>query len=71
MIPALKETRDQFQKVLDVNLTGAFAMAQACARRMERGERNHQRGKRARLHHSVGPAGGLQRKQGRHHGTHP
>ncbi len=37
VIPAHKETRDQFQNVLDVNLTGAFSMAQACARRMERG----------------------------------
>ena len=37
VIPALKETRDQFQKVVDVNLTGAFTMAQVCARRMENG----------------------------------
>jgi NAD(P)-dependent dehydrogenase (short-subunit alcohol dehydrogenase family) len=37
VIPALKETQDQFQKVVDVNLTGSFAMAQACARRMDNG----------------------------------
>jgi NAD(P)-dependent dehydrogenase (short-subunit alcohol dehydrogenase family) len=37
VIPALKETQDHFRNVVDVNLMGAFAMAQACARRMDRG----------------------------------
>lgn len=34
-IPATRETPDQFRSVVDVNLHGAYWMAQACARVME------------------------------------
>jgi NAD(P)-dependent dehydrogenase (short-subunit alcohol dehydrogenase family) len=33
-VPALRETPDEFRKVIDVNLHGSFWMAQACARVM-------------------------------------
>jgi NAD(P)-dependent dehydrogenase (short-subunit alcohol dehydrogenase family) len=36
-VPALRETPEQFQAVLDVNLNGTYWMAQACARVMEPG----------------------------------
>lgn len=36
-VPALKETPEGFRQVLDVNLSGAFWMAQACAARMPPG----------------------------------
>jgi NAD(P)-dependent dehydrogenase (short-subunit alcohol dehydrogenase family) len=36
-VPALKETPEQFRAVLDVNLHGAYWMAQACARVMAPG----------------------------------
>jgi NAD(P)-dependent dehydrogenase (short-subunit alcohol dehydrogenase family) len=36
-VPALRETPEQFRGVIDVNLLGAFWMAQACARVMEPG----------------------------------
>lgn len=36
-VPATKETPENFRFVLDVNLTGSFLMAQACARVMEPG----------------------------------
>jgi NAD(P)-dependent dehydrogenase (short-subunit alcohol dehydrogenase family) len=36
-VPALRESAEQFRGVIDVNLLGAFWMAQACARVMEPG----------------------------------
>lgn len=36
-VPALRETPDEFRRVLDVNLMGSYWMAQACARVMEPG----------------------------------
>lgn len=36
-VPALKEDPDDFRRVVDINLSGAFLAAQACARRMEQG----------------------------------
>ena len=36
-VPALRETPDQFRRVIDVNLNGCYWMAQACARVMGRG----------------------------------
>ena len=36
-VPATRETPEQFRSVLDVNLHGAYWMAQACGRVMERG----------------------------------
>ena len=36
-VPALRETPEQFRSVLDVNLMGAYWMAQACGRVMEAG----------------------------------
>jgi NAD(P)-dependent dehydrogenase (short-subunit alcohol dehydrogenase family) len=36
-VPALRETPEQFRSVLDVNLHGAYWMAQACGRVMEPG----------------------------------
>jgi len=36
-VPALKETPEQFQSVLDVNLSGCYWMAQACAQVMRPG----------------------------------
>ncbi|RJL26514.1 SDR family oxidoreductase [Bailinhaonella thermotolerans] len=36
-VPALKETPEQFRQVIDVNLNGAYWMAQACARVMRPG----------------------------------
>ena len=36
-VPALRETPDQFRSVIDVNLNGAYWMAQACARVMRPG----------------------------------
>ena len=36
-VPASRETPENFRFVLDVNVTGSFLMAQACARVMERG----------------------------------
>ncbi|GAA3249903.1 hypothetical protein GCM10017691_61290 [Pseudonocardia petroleophila] len=36
-VPALKETPEQFRRVVAVNLEGAYWMAQACARVMEPG----------------------------------
>lgn len=36
-VPALKETPEEFREVLDVNLLGAYWMAQACARVMTPG----------------------------------
>lgn len=36
-VPALRETPEQFRRVLDVNLMGSYWMAQACARVMEPG----------------------------------
>lgn len=36
-VPASRETPDQFRAVIDVNLNGAYWMAQAAARRMGRG----------------------------------
>lgn len=35
--PALKEKVSEFERVVAVNLTGSFSLAQACARRMEAG----------------------------------
>jgi NAD(P)-dependent dehydrogenase (short-subunit alcohol dehydrogenase family) len=35
--PALKETPEQFRRVIDINLNGTFWMAQACARVMRPG----------------------------------
>lgn len=35
--PALREEPDDFRRVIDVNLTGTYCMAQACARVMGRG----------------------------------
>ncbi|OLL76012.1 3-oxoacyl-[acyl-carrier protein] reductase [Pseudonocardia sp. Ae168_Ps1] len=37
VVPALREEPGDFRGVLDVNLSGAYWMAQACARRMEPG----------------------------------
>ncbi|MFF5225231.1 SDR family NAD(P)-dependent oxidoreductase [Dactylosporangium sp. NPDC000521] len=36
-VPASKETPDSFRQIIDVNLNGAFWMAQACARVMQAG----------------------------------
>jgi len=36
-VPATRETPDQFRRVIDVNLNGAYWMAQACARVMRPG----------------------------------
>jgi NAD(P)-dependent dehydrogenase (short-subunit alcohol dehydrogenase family) len=36
-VPALRESPDEFRRVLDINLNGAFWMAQACARVMQPG----------------------------------
>lgn len=36
-VPAVKETVEQFEQVIDVNLSGCYWMAQACARVMEPG----------------------------------
>ncbi|MBS1862009.1 MAG: SDR family oxidoreductase [Actinobacteria bacterium] len=36
-VPATRETPEEFTRVIDVNLTGCFQMATACARRMEHG----------------------------------
>lgn len=36
-VPALRETPDEFRRVVDVNLHGAYWMAQACARVMPAG----------------------------------
>lgn len=36
-VPALKETPEEFTRVVDVNLNGCYWMAQACARVMEPG----------------------------------
>jgi NAD(P)-dependent dehydrogenase (short-subunit alcohol dehydrogenase family) len=36
-VPALKQSPDEFRRVVDVNLHGAFSMAQACARVMRPG----------------------------------
>ncbi len=36
-VPALRETPEQFRRVLGVNLDGCYFMAQACARAMEPG----------------------------------
>lgn len=36
-VPALKEPPEEFRRVLDVNLTGSYLMAQACARVMDPG----------------------------------
>jgi NAD(P)-dependent dehydrogenase (short-subunit alcohol dehydrogenase family) len=36
-VPALRETPDEFRRVIDVNLMGAYWMAQACARVMRPG----------------------------------
>jgi NAD(P)-dependent dehydrogenase (short-subunit alcohol dehydrogenase family) len=37
VVPALKETPEDFRRTVDVNLNGVFWMAQACARLMDRG----------------------------------
>lgn len=37
VVPALREAPADFRRVLDVNLSGAYWMAQSCARRMEPG----------------------------------
>jgi NAD(P)-dependent dehydrogenase (short-subunit alcohol dehydrogenase family) len=36
-VPATRETPEQFRQVVDVNLNGAYWMAQACGRVMQRG----------------------------------
>ncbi|MFC4003727.1 SDR family NAD(P)-dependent oxidoreductase [Prauserella oleivorans] len=36
-VPALKESPEDFRRVVDINLNGAYWAAQACARRMEAG----------------------------------
>jgi NAD(P)-dependent dehydrogenase (short-subunit alcohol dehydrogenase family) len=36
-VPASRETPEQFRAVIDVNLNGAYWMAQSCGRAMERG----------------------------------
>lgn len=36
-VPATRETPEQFRQVIDVNLNGAYWVAQACGRVMERG----------------------------------
>jgi NAD(P)-dependent dehydrogenase (short-subunit alcohol dehydrogenase family) len=36
-VPAMKETPDEFRRVLDVNLHGSYWMAQACGRVMQAG----------------------------------
>jgi NAD(P)-dependent dehydrogenase (short-subunit alcohol dehydrogenase family) len=36
-VPALRETPDEFRRVVDVNLHGSYWMAQACARVMQAG----------------------------------
>ncbi|GAA1211297.1 SDR family NAD(P)-dependent oxidoreductase [Prauserella alba] len=36
-VPALKEDPDEFRKVVDINLNGAYLAARACATRMESG----------------------------------
>jgi len=36
-VPATRETPEQFRKVIDVNLSGCYWMAQACARAMQPG----------------------------------
>ncbi|MFN2534820.1 MAG: SDR family NAD(P)-dependent oxidoreductase, partial [Pseudonocardiaceae bacterium] len=36
-VPALKEQPDEFRRVIDVNLNGAYWMAQACGRVMQPG----------------------------------
>ena len=36
-VPALKETRDQFRDVIDINLNGCYWMSQACGRVMQPG----------------------------------
>jgi NAD(P)-dependent dehydrogenase (short-subunit alcohol dehydrogenase family) len=36
-VPALRETPEEFRKVIDLNLNGCYWMAQACARVMEEG----------------------------------
>lgn len=36
-VPALKEDPDEFRRVVDINLNGAYLAAQACAKRMESG----------------------------------
>jgi NAD(P)-dependent dehydrogenase (short-subunit alcohol dehydrogenase family) len=36
-VPALRETPEQFRQVIDVNLMGAYWLAQACARVMQPG----------------------------------
>src|SRR5207302_8349112 len=36
-VPATRETPEQFRQVIDINLNGAYWMAQACARVMQPG----------------------------------
>jgi NAD(P)-dependent dehydrogenase (short-subunit alcohol dehydrogenase family) len=36
-VPAVRETPEEFRRVIDINLNGSFWMAQACARVMQRG----------------------------------
>ncbi|MCR3722254.1 MULTISPECIES: SDR family NAD(P)-dependent oxidoreductase [Prauserella salsuginis group] len=36
-VPALREDPEEFRRVVDVNLSGAYLAAQACAKRMESG----------------------------------
>jgi len=36
-VPAVRETPDEFRRVIDINLNGAYWMAQACGRVMEPG----------------------------------
>ena len=36
-VPALRETPDEFRRVIDINLMGSYWMAQACAREMQPG----------------------------------
>jgi NAD(P)-dependent dehydrogenase (short-subunit alcohol dehydrogenase family) len=35
-VPALECTKEQFQRIIDINVTGVFLSAQACAREMVR-----------------------------------
>jgi NAD(P)-dependent dehydrogenase (short-subunit alcohol dehydrogenase family) len=36
-VPATRETPDEFRRVIDINLSGSYFMAQACARAMREG----------------------------------
>ena len=69
--PATRETPEQFRQVIDINLNGAYWMAQACGRVMKHGSSIVNISKRSRPDDRGATAGSVFGKQRRLARTHP